>query len=192
MARSDFGVTTELFASPLNSRFVRHCSAAADVDAAFGSVGSFFTADVRSGACLANPPFDPSTVAAMAARMEQLLCIADRDALALTFVVILPAWTEQACWQELRASPHRSCTVTLPKSKHSYIDGGQHYGRRGTSAALRLSVHDSSAIFLQSAVAAAQSPVTPSKQARLAVAFRAGLGPTGQPDPHWVPPAPRC
>ena len=35
--RADFGATMELFASPLNARFPRFCSAAADVDTAFGA-----------------------------------------------------------------------------------------------------------------------------------------------------------
>eukprot|EP00966_Prymnesium_polylepis_P108069 2502730-Prymnesium_polylepis.1 len=35
--RGTLGVTAELFASPLNARFPRFCSAAADVDAPFGA-----------------------------------------------------------------------------------------------------------------------------------------------------------
>uniref|UniRef100_A0A7S3TRY3 PCIF1 WW domain-containing protein n=2 Tax=Emiliania huxleyi TaxID=2903 RepID=A0A7S3TRY3_EMIHU len=68
--RQDLGVTRELFASPLNCAFPRFCSASADVDADFGSAGSFFLYTPRPGAYLANPPFDPAVVAAMAVRME--------------------------------------------------------------------------------------------------------------------------
>ena len=35
--KNDFGCDIELFASPLNARFRRHCSAFPDVDAAFGA-----------------------------------------------------------------------------------------------------------------------------------------------------------
>ena len=48
--RATFGVRLEVFASPLNCRFPRFCSAAADADEPFGSVGSFFDCDLRSGA----------------------------------------------------------------------------------------------------------------------------------------------
>ena len=56
MLREDLGVSSELFASPLNCRFPRFCSAAADADEPFGSVGSFFDCDLRSGARRAAPP----------------------------------------------------------------------------------------------------------------------------------------
>ena len=57
--REDLGVSSELFASPLNCRFPRFCSAAADADEPFGSVGSFFDCDLRSGARRAAPPPPP-------------------------------------------------------------------------------------------------------------------------------------
>ena len=40
--RATFGVRLEVFASPLNCRFPRFCSAATDVDAPFGSLCGFF------------------------------------------------------------------------------------------------------------------------------------------------------
>ena len=52
-------VSSELFASPLNCRFPRFCSAAADADAPFGSAGSFFASHLRSGADLAHPTLQP-------------------------------------------------------------------------------------------------------------------------------------
>ena len=45
---ADFGVAMELFASPLNARFRHFGSAAAEVDAPFGSLGSFFALPPRS------------------------------------------------------------------------------------------------------------------------------------------------
>ena len=52
-------VSSELFASPLNCRFPRFCSAAADADEPFGSAGSFFDCDLRSGAPCPPPPLRP-------------------------------------------------------------------------------------------------------------------------------------
>ena len=167
--RRDFGATFELFASPLNSRFSRYCSAAADVDAAFGSQGSFFTLLPLSGTFVTNPPFEPATIGAMADRIEQLLDRADTCQEELTFIVVLPRWPTLPCWQQLDRSAWSTHTLTLPRSQHAYIDGGQQYCRR--HVARRLSNHDSSVIFLQSERAAARTPVTMPKQARLLDAF---------------------
>ena len=182
--RRELGVTCECFASPLNCRFVRFCSASADVDRAFGSEGSFFSFRPASGAFLANPPFVPATVLAMAARIDELLADADANADAdaerrqqLTFVVVIPRWPDDAGWKALSDSRHATCVLTLPRSKHCYIDGGQQYGRRATP--LRLSNHDSSVFFLQSAAAASARPVTAQTRQALLEAFRAGFGSSG-------------
>jgi hypothetical protein len=45
----DFDCKMECFASPLNCRYSRFCSAFLDTDFAFGSVGSFFDFSPRSG-----------------------------------------------------------------------------------------------------------------------------------------------
>ena len=73
--RRRFGVDFECFASPLNCRYDRFCSAFADVDAPFGSCGSFFdafalppAAPPPEGCYEANPPFVPALVEAMARR----------------------------------------------------------------------------------------------------------------------------
>ena len=73
--RDMFGVSFECFASPLNCRFARFCSAFGDVDAAFGSCGNFFDFFVSSegGSFEANPPFEPKIISDMAQRMDLLL-----------------------------------------------------------------------------------------------------------------------
>ena len=189
--RTDFGVTVELFASPLNSHFLRFCSAAADVDAPFGSLGSFWSFSPRTGAFVANPPFEPLLIDAMARRMQSLLDAAERSVALLTFVVIVPTRKETPGWLALRGSSFQTAHVLLAHARHAFIDGGQHYGRRGRSV-LRLSNHDTSVFFLQTARAAAAYPPSLHKQRRLAEAFKAGIGPNGQPDPSWTHPAPRA
>lgn len=171
--RADFGVTMECFASPLNARFPRFCSASADVDAPFGSRGSFFALRPETGAFLANPPFEPGIVGSMAGHMEAMLVAADARGGSLLFVVVIPAWPDQPCWQALQSSPHCASTLRLPKSKHAYLDGGQHHGRRAVP--LRLSNHDSSVFFLMSAHARTLSPLTFNKERRLREAFTGGL-----------------
>ncbi|KAL1511514.1 hypothetical protein AB1Y20_006322 [Prymnesium parvum] len=171
--RLEFGVTMELFASPVNTRFPQFCSAAEDVDHVFGSHGSFFDFTPLAGAFIANPPFDPSLVLAMATRMESLLHAADEASAELTFVVVLPRWQDEACWQALQRSPYSVCEVRMGRSKHAYIDGGQHYARRKDPRP-RLSNHDSSVFFFQSKRAAGTTRVTPEKQQKLRDAFRGG------------------
>lgn len=60
-----FAVAMECFASPFNCRWSRFCSAFADTDAAFGSVGSFFAFRPTTGSYEANPPFEPLLITAM-------------------------------------------------------------------------------------------------------------------------------
>ena len=56
------GPTVECFASPLNARYERFCSAFGDdLEAQFGSLGSFFDFDPREGSFEANPPLVPTT-----------------------------------------------------------------------------------------------------------------------------------
>ena len=49
------GCSLEVFASPLNARYGRYCSAFADVDAPFGSLGSFYSFRPSEGSYEANP-----------------------------------------------------------------------------------------------------------------------------------------
>ena len=178
--RARLGVTQEAFASPLNARFSTFCSAAGDVDAAFGSFGSFFNCTPRKGSFLANPPFEPAVVARMARRMESLLCQADTEDEPLVFVVVVPRWTmprgpHLPAWQALRDATHTTCVLDLLKSKHSYVNGGQQYERRAENGApigLSPSKHDSSVFFLQSRPAAKLMPVTVAMQEEIREAFR--------------------
>ena len=91
-------VEAELFASPLNCRYDVFCSAHADVDAPFGSLGSFFTFAPRDGSFEVNPPFVSALVARVAARLESLLADAEARGAALSFAVITPHWPRRASW----------------------------------------------------------------------------------------------
>ena len=62
--RSQFGCTMECFASPLNARGAPFCSAFADTDAPFGSIGSFLDFKPESGCYEVHPiPSAPPTPA---------------------------------------------------------------------------------------------------------------------------------
>ena len=178
--RAEFGVTCELFASPLNCRYPRFCSASIDVDAAFGSYGSFFAFKPLSGAFLANPPFDPELVSAMSKRIDSLMDAANAANEILHIIVVIPTWPDKECWVAVKDSVHCQKVLTLPKSKHAYIDGGQHQGRRAKP--LRLSNHDSSLFLLQSKKAASLTPLNFARERKLREAFTAGLKILGRLD----------
>ena len=165
--RADLGVTSELFASPLNCRHARFCSASVDVDARFGSRGSFFCYTPTSGAFLANPPFDPLIVAAMARHMERLLAAADAAHTRLTFVITMPHWQmprgpHLPAWQSLRNSVYTTSALVLAKGRHFYVD------QQSTPSPSR---HETSVMLLQSREAARELPFTEAMQARLRSAF---------------------
>ena len=166
--RRHFGVAAELFASPLNARFPTYCSAGADVDAPFGSVGSFFGSKPRCGAYLANPPFSPCVVEAMARRMARLLDVASANDEALTFIVVMPHWPDKTCWQRLVAQRHMRRHMLIKQQEHGYVEGGQQYQ---AVQRWRPSNHDSSILLLQSDAAWRTLPLTSAIESDMRDAF---------------------
>jgi hypothetical protein len=71
--RAHFGVSLECFASPLNCRYAAHCSAYADTDGPFGSLGSFFDFHPARGSFEANPPFEEVVMARCVEHITALL-----------------------------------------------------------------------------------------------------------------------
>jgi phosphorylated CTD-interacting factor 1 len=147
-----------------NCRYERYCSAFGDVDAAFGSLGSFFSphfAPTR-GCFEANPPFVPVLMQRMAEKMESLLEAASAG---LTFIVIVPAWTQLAFWKSLDESRWRRAPVLLvPAADHGYCDGAQH--QRKPAERHRPSSFDTGVFVLQNDAAHART--TASSPGRLA------------------------
>jgi hypothetical protein len=72
-------INMEAFASPLNAYFNTYCSAFADTDTPFGSLGSFFHFTPQSGCIFVNPPFAPNTILASIIHAEQLLAYSERS-----------------------------------------------------------------------------------------------------------------
>ena len=67
------GAEAECFASPLNCRWRRYCSAHPDTDAPFGSLGSFFGFRPTEGSFECNPPFEEALVLRCARHISGLL-----------------------------------------------------------------------------------------------------------------------
>ena len=136
----------ECFASPLNCRYPYFCSAFPDVDAPFGSVGSFFEGGppqptkkptgheddanstggfypVQGGSFEVNPPFIESIMSGAVSKISALLT---EISSALSFSVIVPGWSDSPSYQSLSSSPHVVYRCLIAASDHGYVDGAQH------------------------------------------------------------------
>ncbi|RLN90151.1 hypothetical protein BBJ28_00015126 [Nothophytophthora sp. Chile5] len=148
-----FDCKMECFASPLNCRYSRFCSAFLDTDFAFGSVGSFFDFAPRSGCFEANPPFIPKLIKRMTDHMTALLDVADG---ALAFIVIIPTWQE--------TETH----LRIPQKQHGYCEGKQQIRK----TRWRIASFDTSVFFWQNAKARTKWPITEKALENLRVAFK--------------------
>jgi len=185
-----YGCAFECFASPFNCRYDSFCSAfgssiidrdgsddddsgvivGRDVDAAFGSCGSFFDYNgFQYGGCFqANPPFVSTFIERMYLRMELFLSSSsspDNDSKTtkkqsspatttpppLMFIIFIPAWTETSGWNLINDSPYKTHHLLLSQKNDTqyYCEGTQH---RRTSGRYRISSFDTSVFFLQNEV----------------------------------------
>jgi len=194
--RSAFGVDFECFASPFNARLTGFCSAFPDVDAHFGATGDFFSDDFepRDGAFEVNPPFTVGIVRALADKLEALLDAAAAADAALEFIVVLPAWDEDAgdseaslarrrIWERLRKMRHCRHVEKLPAKDHAFTLGMQHCSGRpkpalsgedgeAWTAEHRTAGMATSLVFLRTAAAEQSNPVTEGKLAKIREGFR--------------------
>lgn len=161
----EFDCKMECFASPLNCRYSRFCSAFLDTDFAFGSIGSFFGFSPRSGCFEANPPFIPELIKRMAEHMTTLFIAADGP---LAFIVIIPSWQETEGWQQLNASRYNQKHLFIPQKKHGYCEGKQQIRK----TRWRIASFDTSVFFLQNYEACNQWPVTEKSLELLKQAFK--------------------
>ena len=145
------GVNFECFASPLNCYYGAYCSAFPDVDAPFGSRGSFRGFAPRRGSYEVNPPFVDGLIARMAERLLSLLAAAHAACEPLTFVVVLPGWLDSEGYRALDGSSHLRAKLLVAAADHGFVDGGQHARTR----TFRESPYDTVLFFLQSGAAAA-------------------------------------
>jgi len=171
------GVTVECFASPLNCRYGAFCSQFIDVDGYFGSLGSFFAASFEplEGSFEVNPPFVPETMLLAVEKVESLLARAERECAALSFVIIVPAWTDCKFWAALLASVFLICDHDVVKAQdHGFCDGSQH--ARPSHERHRVSSYDTGVWYLQTRKAAQQWVVTDSVRGLVIEKMRNALG----------------
>jgi phosphorylated CTD-interacting factor 1 len=126
----EFGVTHELFASPLNCRLPGYCSLFEDTDKLFGSSGSFFNfirpdgpLVTLGGSYECNPPFNDQLFQLVVPALLEALTLCE---LPLCIVLILPCWT----WSKAlaTASTSRFCRgrMQIKGPIHAYMNGLQH------------------------------------------------------------------
>ena len=174
MLHARLGVDFECFASPLNCRYGRFCSAFADVDGAFGSAGSFLDFAPARGSFEANPPFVPELMGAAADRIEELLAAAQKADEPLSFTVIVPSWKQCHYFSQLSRSPWLKKYFEVEAADHIFCDGAQHVK---TPAQLhRPSSFGSTIFFLQSAAGAKKWPVTEDLRADMLAAIASSAG----------------
>jgi len=173
-AACGLGNTIECFASPLNCRYERFCSAFPDIEHRFGSLGSFFDDDAfdpQEGSFEANPPFVPETMVAMGEKLERLL--SDKIRGPLSFLVVVPAWGAGVQFVEnLEASVHVRVSTRVGASNHAFCDGAQHTkplmrakkkSQRAPDPDLRPSSWDTAVILMQNEAGAAKWSVDSAK-----------------------------
>ena len=168
-----FDCRMECFASPLNCRYDCFASAFVDVDAAFGSKGSFFELPLLSdnddgdgndtedddslssrdgGICYeANPPFCEGLIQKLSETIDDVLSPqrARNHRRPIMFVVFVPAWRESGCYQALLANERLEGHLLLEQGDHWYAEGTQH--RRRDS--FRVASFDTSVLFYQNVAA---------------------------------------
>ena len=161
--QTSLGVNFECFASPLNCYYGAYCSAFPDLDAPFGSRGSFARFSPKRGAYECNPPFVDVIIDACALQMIRLLETAQAAGEPLAFAVVLPGWADSKGYNALLAAPLLRRSLLVAAVDHGYIDGAQHARRR----AYRESTYDTMLFLLQTDAHAAGHPIDDSAMKRL-------------------------
>eukprot|EP00285_Hemiselmis_virescens_P014777 CAMPEP_0173400934 /NCGR_PEP_ID=MMETSP1356-20130122/49470_1 /TAXON_ID=77927 ORGANISM="Hemiselmis virescens, Strain PCC157" /NCGR_SAMPLE_ID=MMETSP1356 /ASSEMBLY_ACC=CAM_ASM_000847 /LENGTH=345 /DNA_ID=CAMNT_0014360969 /DNA_START=1 /DNA_END=1038 /DNA_ORIENTATION=+ len=169
--KEEFGVHHECFASPFNSTLGSWGSAFKDTDGFFGSHGSFFDLDKwnysKGGSFEANPPFVEESMEMMSDCMHQILQENEEAEVKTSFVVVVPAWTDDRGHEMMKESRFCKRAMILEKSQHSYRSGAQHTSlQQYHDAGFRTSV-----FILQNAQGAREWPVTTGVMKKLQECF---------------------
>ena len=160
-------IAFECFASPLNCRYGRFCSAFPDTDSVFGSICSFFQFQPKRGSFEANPPFVPEFMDAMIDHIETLL--QDDQAGPLSFTIIVPTWERVIAWKRLKKSSYCQTHFCIGADEHVFCDGNQH--QKEESSFHRPSSYGTTVFFLQNKLGAKEWPATAKLQEDLSSAM---------------------
>jgi hypothetical protein len=118
----DLNCRTELFASPINCHLLHYYSLF-NIDYLFGSSGNFFTADPKlfvSGVYQINPPFIDSLFTLTTHKILSLLSIAEENGKSLTFIYIMPEWSDFPTYNLILQSVWSLRNIHLKPGQHFY------------------------------------------------------------------------
>jgi len=109
----------EAFASAFNHYFDKYYSAFPDLESCFGSLGSFFEADIEcKNTIMINPPFDLQIMFEMIKRIISFLELNK----SMTFNLTLPAWIDVKEFMALEASKYTTKFIIIPKDQTRFIN----------------------------------------------------------------------
>jgi hypothetical protein len=147
----------EGFASPLNARMSKFCSAFQDTDHFFGSQGPFHRFFPRHGCFEVGPPYDHEVIRIAFAHAITCLEAPECDG-PLCFVFIIPESQRDAglaVRQQVESSGFKQVSEVISRLEAKYIDGFQH--RPGENRLITISC-DTRIIILQNSDAAQRWP----------------------------------
>lgn len=138
-----YKVNREGFASPFNSQIIgrgKFCSMFKDTDEIYGSIGSFFTAEISGYNWVINPPFTAT----------MLIDSADRSIKAMgsdkkTFIFyIMPYWNDITSYDMLLKSKYTKYTEILNKNSYFYEKNNKKFTAKFKSVVFILTNYDCS------------------------------------------------
>ena len=119
-----FNCRTELFASAINHIYPDYYSLF-PVERLFGSRGNFFDEDstaFQEGAFQVNPPFIDPILTELTDRLLNFLSESDKHGRSLTFILIMPDWTDSQSYENLIASQYCTKLIELKRDTHVYYE----------------------------------------------------------------------
>jgi hypothetical protein len=132
--KNDFNLIHELFASPINCTLNSYCSIYLDVEKYFGSVGNFFSYDLKSGFYTFNPPYQVDIIEK---GINKLFSYLDKNE-KYGFFITVPIWDNEGksnfnlnekviyndfeIMYKVKKSKYLKLKLEIPKEKFSYLD----------------------------------------------------------------------
>jgi hypothetical protein len=84
-----YNINGELFASSFNSSNKNYCSIFYDLESNLGSIGNFFTINIKKGFYTINPPFDDTIMRNMSIKLINILINSTEE---ISFFITIPEW----------------------------------------------------------------------------------------------------
>eukprot|EP00927_Polykrikos_kofoidii_P065100 TRINITY_DN60896_c0_g1_i1.p1 TRINITY_DN60896_c0_g1~~TRINITY_DN60896_c0_g1_i1.p1 ORF type:complete len:391 (-),score=52.28 TRINITY_DN60896_c0_g1_i1:489-1661(-) len=164
----DFGVTCELFASPLNCALPTYCSLFGDTDRWFGSEGCFLgfcrgRLISNGGSFECNPPFAEHVFRLV---VRELLAALAACTHPLSVALVVPDWPDsEAIASATNSAYQRACIPVAASDGHAYLNGRQHCCQL-RHRIIRQRMRGSLVLMLQNESGADMWPVTEERVAR--------------------------